>query len=948
MRLGLYWSYASRSLLRGGQRTILAIFCVAVGVMAIVALQLVGLSVNQALVGNIVEANGGDLRVNAGVSPLRKRDLSFFDQLKQRGSITAYATSYNTGGTITSSSGDEQTFGVVAVSNNFPLVGQASFIAPSQNLTIQQVVHDNNVAISMHIFQTLHAHIGSTYTVKTTDGRSIPITIAAEFQEGGAFQGPQIIVAQNTLTAIPGANASPLPEQYSTVYTTLPTKNLASVQAQISQNFPTVTLITAQDLLHRRQSQVDQIRLFLRIVGLLALFIGGIGIINTMQVLLRRRHVEIAMLKTTGYRQLDLYGLFGLEAALLGLIGGIVGTIIGIGASYLVRAIVEYAFPLHLPIVLDPTTIGSGFVIGLSTALIFGLLPIVQASQIRPLAVLRDSEEVMGASSRVTTFVLLVVLSVLFVALAASILGSVTTAIIAVYGGALIILILALGLGLLVLAISKLPVYEKPQTRILLWLLAALGAVVLASLIFGLLGLLGTTINSYASHHGSSTVGIYAEAIFGALGLVLVGGTLVFFFATILDSVVMFAPRAWKTSVMLAYRNMGRQRLRTTTTLTALFVGVFAIGLVLVLGQGIKDTINSTLDTLFTRNVFIAAQPKQQGLIAAQVAHQRGVDASKTVTNVVVRQVYPLFIQGQDLNTVLKRSVLKGKSSSSKDAVNRLASIEGYTLKNGGNNIPVITLHSGRNLSPSDSGTNNILVNSSLQNAPLHLNVNDTVIEQSADGNVTKVLTIVGFYDDSDPTKNPTFASILCDTNVAAQLGGASTLEIYSLKVDPNQLPTFKRNINKAVPSAIVFSVVDIDAIINQVLDNLVILLTTVASLAMIAALIIIANAVALAMLERQREIGILKSVGYTSRSVLATVLIENGLVGLLGSLVAMLLVAGSITVLSKFVFQVQIDVGFWLIVLIVAVTSLVTMLVALLVSWHATRVRPLEVLRYQ
>src|SRR5438874_11610615 len=83
MKLGLYWSYATRSLVRGGQRTILAIFCVAVGVMAIVGLQLVGLSVNQALLGNIVDANGGDIRLNADVAPLRQRDLAVFDQLKQ-------------------------------------------------------------------------------------------------------------------------------------------------------------------------------------------------------------------------------------------------------------------------------------------------------------------------------------------------------------------------------------------------------------------------------------------------------------------------------------------------------------------------------------------------------------------------------------------------------------------------------------------------------------------------------------------------------------------------------------------------------------------------------------------------------------------------------------------------------------------------------------------------
>ena len=72
MKIGLYWSYSTRSLIRGGQRTVLAIFCVAVGVMAIVALQLVGLSVNQALLGNIIESNGGDIRLNADLAPLRQ------------------------------------------------------------------------------------------------------------------------------------------------------------------------------------------------------------------------------------------------------------------------------------------------------------------------------------------------------------------------------------------------------------------------------------------------------------------------------------------------------------------------------------------------------------------------------------------------------------------------------------------------------------------------------------------------------------------------------------------------------------------------------------------------------------------------------------------------------------------------------------------------------------
>src|ERR1700682_4783358 len=110
MKLALYWSYSSRSLLRGGQRSILAIFCVAVGVMAIVALQLVSLSVNQTLIGNILEANGGDIRINADITPLRRRDLTVFDKLKQSGRIADYATLYDAGGSIALPSGDEATF----------------------------------------------------------------------------------------------------------------------------------------------------------------------------------------------------------------------------------------------------------------------------------------------------------------------------------------------------------------------------------------------------------------------------------------------------------------------------------------------------------------------------------------------------------------------------------------------------------------------------------------------------------------------------------------------------------------------------------------------------------------------------------------------------------------------------------------------------------------------
>jgi predicted lysophospholipase L1 biosynthesis ABC-type transport system permease subunit len=947
MKLGLYWSYATRSLIRGGQRTVLAIFCVAVGVMAIVALQLVGLSVNQALIGNIVEANGGDIRLSADLAPLRQRDLAFFDRLKQQGSITAYATAYDPGGTITLPTGEEETFSFIVISSNFPLVGQANFIAPSHNLTFQSIVTGNHVAMSSTVFNALNAHIGSTYRVKTLDGRFVPITVAAEFQEDGVFRGPQIFISQAALNATPGPRGLTEPAQYGTIYMTVPASNLNSVKAQLSQQFPSARVITATDLLKQRQTQVDQIRLFLHIVGLLALFIGGIGIINTMQVLLRRRQIEIAMLKTTGYRQVDLYTLFGLEAALLGIVGGIVGTLVGLGISYLVRSVVERAFFINLPIVLDALTLASGLLIGLATALIFGLLPIVQASQVRPLSVLRELNERRQVSSRLITIVLLVILSLLFVALAAAILGDLVTAVIAVYGGAGVIFSLALGFGLLVLAVSRLPVYERPRPRMLLWMLLAIGITLLSVLALVALFLLGQAASAFATRAGNSLIGTYVLVVLGGMGIVLVGGAVVYLLATIVNCVVVFTPRSWKTAVMLAYRNLGRQRVRTTTTLTALFVGVFAIGLVLILGQGIKDAINTTLSTLFTHNVFVVVSPNQKQAVQDQLVSLRGIDSSKTQVNPVVPQVYPILVAGRDINVIL-RSVRKTDKIDKGDIVGDLTSIEGFDVGGGKSNLPTITLKIGRNLQLTDAGTNAVVLSSELEQSPVKLRVGDTIVVQSVDGSVTRILKIVGFFDSSMPMGNPNFAGILADTTVAEQLGGSQALEVFSLKVDPAQVPTLRKHLNQAVPNAIILSVVDIDTLVNQVLNNLIIMLTTLASLAMVAGLIIIANAVALAMLERRREIGILKSVGHTSRSILATVLIENGLVGLLGSLVAMLLAVGAITALSRFVFHTELAIGPSLVALIIALTSLVTMVVATLVAWGAVRVRPLDVLRYE
>src|SRR5260370_37721841 len=101
MKASMYFNYTSRSLLRGGLRTLLAVFCVAVGVMAIVALQLVGSMLQNSLSSSTRDTNGGDIAVTAQSFPFTASHLAYFEQLITDGAITNYTAVMGPNGSLT-------------------------------------------------------------------------------------------------------------------------------------------------------------------------------------------------------------------------------------------------------------------------------------------------------------------------------------------------------------------------------------------------------------------------------------------------------------------------------------------------------------------------------------------------------------------------------------------------------------------------------------------------------------------------------------------------------------------------------------------------------------------------------------------------------------------------------------------------------------------------------
>ena len=903
MKAGFYASYATRSLVRGGQRTLLAIFCIAVGVMAMVTLQLVGNMVNGGLTGDIRAQNGGDLAVFSYNAPLPAANLSVFDQLTSQGVLTDYTAAARVNGETADPQGATHSTEVWAVDPaTFPLAGAPQFVTPA-NGSFSSLLNGTDAVVTQNVLTDLGVQAGDTVAVHTS-GRSFTITIKGVIKNNALFTGDTIVMAFQGFAALPSTDPTPL--GYRVVYADVPghtDANAATAKHRLQQDLPLTTITTTKDALQTNAASVQQIRYFLQVVGLLALLIGGIGIINTMQVLLRRRQAEIAVLKTAGYHRRDLYLLFGIEAGLLGLIGGIIGAVAGIGVSFLVKGLVENALMMTLPSAVDPVTVLSGVAVGFFTALIFGLLPIVQASQIRPVAVLRGFAEHTRGSLGLSALLGLLLVA-LFFALALSVLQNLLVSLGAVVGGGLFLLLLSLAFMLAALLIGKLPVPERFSWK------------------YGLL---------FAAELALSILLTFAIPAFGLLCLAL----------TLMGVVVVLAPRTWKSSVKMALRNIGRKKARTSTTLVALFVGVFTIGLILTLSQSIHTAINGFVSSATSYNAFIQASSADKAAVDQQLAKISGI---KQQTVYATATGIPLAINGVPLEQVLNGQALAQQTAAD------LSGITGYDLASG--QLPTQALvkgahdsQTGSQLTQADAGSANVVVPQALSQAPLNLKLGDQVTLAGPDGKTTTVVTIVGFYTPSELAVTP---PVLGDIGLADTLTGGHPSYTYSLIIDPNQVDQVLRQVQQAVPSAGVINLAEQITFFLNLLNNLIILLTAVASLAMLAGLLIIANAVALAMLERRRELGILKAVGYTSRSVLGEVLFENGMIGFAGSVFAMLLATLMALALAKVAFNVTVQANPAVVLGVVAATSAVCIGIAALVAWGATRVRPLEVLRYE
>lgn len=104
---------------------------------------------------------------------------------------------------------------------------------------------------------------------------------------------------------------------------------------------------------------------------------------NIMLVTVTERTREIGLMKSLGFSKKDILTLFMIESVVVGLIGGVIGTALGLGAAVLVNNYLE------LPSIFPVSQIGIGFVVSILVGLIAGIYPANKAANMNPVDALR-------------------------------------------------------------------------------------------------------------------------------------------------------------------------------------------------------------------------------------------------------------------------------------------------------------------------------------------------------------------------------------------------------------------------------------------------------------------------------------------------------------------------------------------------------------------------------
>lgn len=144
-----------------------------------------------------------------------------------------------------------------------------------------------------------------------------------------------------------------------------------------------------QDMLSELNSLLGIVTTFISCVAAISLFVGGIGVMNIMLVSVTERTREIGIRKSLGAKTSSILMQFLAEAAILTIVGGIIGILLGLLGATGICSIMSSAMESTIHPGITASTILGATLFSCAVGVFFGIYPARKAAKLSPIEALR-------------------------------------------------------------------------------------------------------------------------------------------------------------------------------------------------------------------------------------------------------------------------------------------------------------------------------------------------------------------------------------------------------------------------------------------------------------------------------------------------------------------------------------------------------------------------------
>ncbi len=395
---------ALRALANNKLRAFLTMLGIIIGVASVIAMLAIGQGSKKSIQQQISEMGSNMIMIHPGAEMRGgvRQDPSAMQTLKLENYEKLSEECTNLSGISPNVSSSGQ---LVAGANNYPssVSGVSMDYLTIRQLTVEQgeMFTENDIrtaakvcvigkTIVDNLFPDGSDPIGKVIRCNQIPFRVIGVLKSKGYNSMGMDQDDVVLAPYSTVmkrllaqTYLSGIFASALTEEMTEEAVDEITTILRREHKLKETDADDFTIRTQQELSSMLNTTTDLMTTLLACIAGISLVVGGIGIMNIMYVSVTERTREIGLRMSVGARGVDILSQFLIEAILISITGGLIGVIIGCGASFMIKAIA------HWPVFIQPWSVLLSFLVCTVTGVFFGWYPAKKAADLDPIDALR-------------------------------------------------------------------------------------------------------------------------------------------------------------------------------------------------------------------------------------------------------------------------------------------------------------------------------------------------------------------------------------------------------------------------------------------------------------------------------------------------------------------------------------------------------------------------------